>query len=334
MQIGFHTRITLFTLTLFVSVASLAQTIQVDGYTAIVGDRVITGGDIRKLTSPMLERAQRSLSGEALQQAQQQIYNSGLKRLINEALVLQAFEASGGIIPESAVRERVDSIIREKFNDNRAELLQTLRDAGESEQLWLERLREQLTVQFMTQEMVSGKVSVSPQELRTRYEAQIEDYTNEELGHLQIITKIVPENATNRFEELKTLYGIELDLREGSDFGDLAKKYSDDENADKGGEFGWLKSTGLRSALREGIQGLNKGEISKVISDGDRHYIAKLLGIREGGPRPIEEVQDSIQQEILEKKKDQRYTEWMAKLLKATPVILFEPDGTEVKQEE
>ena len=71
------------------------------------------------------------------------------------------------------------------------------------------------------------------------------------------------------------------EARAGRDFASLAKKYSDDASAPRGGDLGWVKSGQLFPAIEQALAGLKKGGMSRVVESPAGYHILKIEEVRE-----------------------------------------------------
>jgi peptidyl-prolyl cis-trans isomerase SurA len=84
---------------------------------------------------------------------------------------------------------------------------------------------------------------------------------------LQVIVVVSAAEAQQIFDRLKN----------GEDFVTLAKEKSVDATASAGGYMGELTRQDLRAELRDALQGLAPGEISKVVRIPSGYAILKVL---------------------------------------------------------
>jgi len=299
-----------------------AQAQPVDGYVAIVHKRMITAGDVMEYIEPVRQQLRRSRSGKELAEAQVQLFKEGLEKVIENALILSAFETLKGNLPETAVRERVDTLVRERFNGSRSELLKTLQAAGKTEVEWQNEIRDQLIVQTMTQEFVARKIRISPRDIRALYEEREAELSAPLEMHLRIIA-FRPVADTNRFERLKEMYRTQIDVAGGADFAEAARRVSQGQHAEEGGDHGWLRLDTLRPELRAGIEHLQPGQISDLILTPVQYYIVKVEGRRGGESTPLPEVQAKLESELRARAYDRLYSEWIEGLKKQFPILRF-----------
>lgn len=301
-----------------------AQAIPLDGFAAMVNGRVITAGDVIEHTQSARRDARRRLTGRELALEQARIFELGLENLIEERLILEAFNAQSGTLPEGAVRERADAILRDRFNNNRSELLATLRAIGKSEQEWREELRQQIIVQQMTQQFVTRRIHITPRMLRDRFEADPNRFRAPLEVRLSAISlRPVPEaELPERQTFLETL---RQQLLDGADFAATAREVSQGSNARQGGDMGWVNPLTLPPPLRDAIIELTPGEISPPVLTPTQHFLLKVQERRGGEVQSIASVQPQLESELRREEFDRLHNEWIASLKERFPVHRFNP---------
>jgi len=91
-------------------------------------------------------------------------------------------------------------------------------------------------------------------------------------------------------------------IAKGEDFGELARKYSADEKAKDGGDWGLSEWKTLSSKEQEEIQKLEAGKISEVVELEGGVSILKVNEKEPASTQPLEEVKDRIKNILLDQK--------------------------------
>jgi len=128
-----------------------------------------------------------------------------------------------------------------------------------------------------------------PKELKLRY----------------ISMRVPPEADAKQQEDVRARANrIMAEARAGKDFAQLAKRYSDDPTAAKGGDLGWSTQERLPPQLA-GVFQLAKGAVSDVIETAGRFQIVKVEDSREEKTATLKEVTPEINR-ILKTEKGKR----------------------------
>lgn len=303
-----------------------SQVQPVDGYAAVVDDKIITVGDVVERIRPALQQLRRqSARDREFIEKQAELFNKGLETLIEQKLMVAQFEKLKAELPAAAVRERTDTILRERFDNDRDQLLQTLRMAGKTEKQWENEIREQLITQSMTQQFVTSKLHISPREIREAYETHKQDLrTDVELKLRSIAFR--PAAADGEEARQRKIQEVMKKLAEGGEFADVAAAYSEGPKASRGGDEGWVNVSKLPEALQEALLEVEAGVVTSLIDTPTQSFIFKVEDRRGGGTPQLTDVQSDLERRIRNEKFGELYEFWIEGLRSDFQVQRFNPD--------
>ncbi len=167
----------------------------------------------------------------------------------------------------------------------------------------LQDLKKRLIVESFLKKKVETEAKVSDEDLKKFYEQNKDKFkSGEQIRASHILVKTEKEAQD-----------ILAKLKAGAKFDELAKKYSVDSSAAKGGDLGWFGKGSMVPAFEKAALALKEGQISGIVKSDFGYHIIKLTGKRPAGIRPFEEVKEQIkgaimpskQQEIFQKIKDE-----------------------------
>jgi peptidyl-prolyl cis-trans isomerase C len=94
-------------------------------------------------------------------------------------------------------------------------------------------------------------------------------------------------------------------LKKGANFEALAKQYSKDSSAARGGDLGWFSKGRMDPAFEQAAFALKKGEVSGVVKTPFGYHIIKLEDRKESVSRPMDQlkrpIERALQRERMEK---------------------------------
>lgn len=288
--------------------------VAVDGYAAQVGSRIITGGDVLTLIAPDRVQLMRTMQGAELEKKMAELYDLGLQRLIENALILEEFDHLGGALPTQAVDERVNRIINNRFENNRAAFLQALAEDGVSLSEWREGVQDQLVITLLRRQEVSERVSVSPRQVLAAYEARKDEFSKAEEAQIRLIAAKPAEEEAALATQLAELRALRSKLVQGADFAEAVKAYPEGPKADQGGELGWLAVSDLREEFKKALKEMKPGSISPVIRAPGQIYIFKLEDYHAQQAQPLSEVRDRLEKELRIADEKRIHEEWIGRL--------------------
>lgn len=291
------------------------DSIPVDGYAAIVNDKVITVSDVLKAMEPVERQLRETYFDDTLANKLGAAYKNTLDSLIERELILSCFAGQKQFsLPDSVVDSRIDEIVRNKFNNNRAELRKVLDREGLTFEEWRNNYKNSLIVALLREKEVDSKVVVSPRAIREAYEKAGDKYRVPE--QLEVRAIVINRGGTDEEASLKLKQadGIRQRLVSGESFEQLAKQVSEDQKAVSGGYWGWIDPDTRRAEIAAALKLLSVGDISAVIPVGDELYIFKVEGRKNASVVPFETVQEPIRNELHKKEMRRLYDAWIERL--------------------
>jgi len=161
-------------------------------------------------------------------------------------------------------------------------------------------------------------------ELQAAYEANKARFVIPQQFHVQQIAILVPANASKEAEAeaLKKAKDARAQLaKPKADFGEIAKKVSQDPNsASKGGDLGWVRADQILQPVRDVLLTMQENAISEPIRSADAFHIVKLLGIKQPSTAPLDQVRTSLAAALRQARAQQMTSAYLETLFKAQAV--------------
>ncbi|MGB4466980.1 MAG: peptidylprolyl isomerase [Azovibrio sp.] len=128
------------------------------------------------------------------------------------------------------------------------------------------------------------------------------------------VSEVVSEaDARRRLEDLRER------LKHGEDFAELARLYSQDGSAAKGGELGWLNPGDTVPEFERAMDALQEGEVSEVIQSPFGFHLIKVEA-RRTQDLSQEKQRLAARQALRARKMDDAYQDWLRQLRDKTYV--------------
>ncbi len=300
------------------------RSIEIDGYAARVNDRVITRGEVREVLAPMLPELYRVYQGAQLEEELEKAFAKVRDELVERALIMEAFSAQGGQIPDQYVNDEIKRVISDRFKGDKALFEQVLTEQKKTRAEYMDNIREQMAVGMLTNEEVSRRARVTPEQVRKEYEANKDRYFIPEkvkYGVIVLNKGATPEDQAVKLEEAES---VRRKLLEGEDFGETAKAVSEGSRAAEGGSFPWMQPKDVRPELQEILKTLPAGEISEIIATDTDLYLVKVEARRQAGYKTFDEVRQTIKTSLNAKERDRLKARWIARLRETNYVVIYE----------
>jgi len=294
-----------------------AETQAVDGVVAYVNEHVITGGDVIEAVQPILPQLLSAYKGEDRQAKIKKVYEDALNSLVERHLIIDAYEKMEQKIPDWAIDQRINEIIRDSFNDDRANLMTALTKGKMTFEEWRTQVKGHIVVSAMRGERVERHTRVTPDAIRKAYDQNQTKYRTPDTVWLRLIALKHGASAEDAAAKRKAADEIKKQLDAGEDFAAVAKAKSEGSKAENGGDLGWMAPRMLRPELATAAAAMKPSDISGVIETKDDLYIIKLEGRKEGAVPSFEEVQAKIEQDLRQEEASALYDAWIDSLKKA-----------------
>ncbi len=258
------------------SSAVMANTLSGRDYIVAVVDAVpITNHEVA-LRAPQL-RDQLKQQGRAVPEGEA-LLKAALERLIVEKALLQHAKETGVSVEEDAVNQ-AEQRLAAQSQLSLAALHKKVQAEGMSVERLRQNLRDQLTLQRLSERNVPGRIKVSDVEIdqavRQRQNASIDTNPDIELGHVLVA---VSEKATDtEVAALQAKAEAALThLKRGDDLGRVAKEFSNGAERDKGGSMGLRPASRYPTLFVDATKSLNIGDVTLVRS-GAGFHVLKLV---------------------------------------------------------
>jgi len=163
------------------------------------------------------------------------------------------------------------------------------------------KLPEQRQVRYVVidPDQVRAQVKVTEPELREYYAQHLADYrVPDRVKIAHILFKTTGKTPAEVATVEKTAADVLNQIRAGANFGDLAKKYSEDSTAQAGGELGWLVRGQTVPEFESTAFSLKPGEVSGLVKTVYGIHIIKVEDKQVAHLQSFDEVKNSIQADL------------------------------------
>ncbi len=295
---------------------ALAQDL-IDGIAAQVGSEIVLISEVRQLSDPV----ERSLRARGAPESELvKVRATILDRLIERRLIQ--------IMVRRAELEATDIEVDDtlaRIAEENGIALEQLRESVEAQGLpyeaYRERIREEIEQAKIVNGIVAAGVRVEENEVRALYEKRYDDQPmeGEEVHLRQIIVAVARETPEARRESCRRVEEARARVLAGDDFGRVARDVSD-LNAATGGDVGWVHIASLADWMRNGVDELQPGEVSDVLSTPYACSLLQLVDRRVYEPLSFEQAEGSLRSELFDLRMQEEYLEFVDKIREQTYV--------------
>jgi peptidyl-prolyl cis-trans isomerase SurA len=203
------------------------------------------------------------------------------------------------------------------------------REALEKEGMTIESYREELKKQSLRARLlntaVRSNVVITKEDIAAYYANNIEKYQGELTYHLRNIIMRVLENADTDGKQavLVRMENVHAELEKGAPFESLARQYSESVLAKNGGDLGILAYKNFSPQLKEGLNGLLKGEYTAVLDTDQGYQIFYIENILKENETSLEEVYSQIEDTLFKELTEKAFMEWSEALREASHIKII-----------
>ena len=304
--------------------AQEAQTL--DGIAAVVNEGIITIGEVREAMAFEVDQLLRTHRGEALRERISAVYREQLQKLTDIQLQLARARQLQMTVGDDEIDRQIDALTADN-QISREQLEQLLQNRGMTLDTYRQQIREGLLVTKVVNAEVRSRLIIMDAELQEAYQARRETYRIPGSLTVSHILFLLPERSSDdavarRQAEAEAVLQA---IRDGGDFGALARRHSEGPSAERGGLLGTFKADELLPGFDEATAALQPGEVSDVVRTRVGLHVIRLEDRETDRYRSLDEVREVLQNELLQDRTEAKYQEWLEALrLQAYVKILYE----------
>jgi len=295
-----------------------------NGIVAIAESKIITVDDVRREIGPLVPEIQKqSHSEQEFNEKLEALQEDVIRNLIDRVLIVKEFyKDEKRKVPASYIDNQLAETIITQFDGDRSKYLAYLRSRGISQKDYRREIEEDMIYSYMRQQQTKTSSSVSPVRIEAYYNENKEHFNQEDSVKLRLIQIARAPDDTDDTMKAKT-DKIASELAAGADFGDLARKYSQDSRKGKGGDWGWQRRSDLRKEFSDVIFSLNKGEKSQPLVTAEGAFLFYVEDRKFAGTLPIDEVRPEIERTLIQQGSRKTMERWLEKLRRNAYVKQF-----------
>lgn len=314
----------LLVVALVLVVPLVAAAEMVSSIAVLVNDEPITSYDLAKE-----EEAMKGGMGDspalATAAAREQLRQAALDALVSKKLIAQKVKELDIRVSDEEIRQAIEDV-KKTNNISEENLVAALAARGISFDEYKTQLKDQLERLRLISLEVRSKVQVSEKDVQEYFAAHAANYQVDEAFHARQIFFAIPAAATAD-QQKKIVEKAEKVLREaksGTDFAELAKKYSDDPSGKEGGDLGFLNKGDLLPEFETALTSMRVGEMSGLVRTSAGIHIIKLVDYREGKTQNLETAKREIEDLLYKQKSEERFSQWLEDLRKNAAIEIIE----------
>ena len=278
-----------------------------EGAVAVVNGQAITQQEFAERLHAALEQLE--LSSPPDEYTLNQHREKALTELIDKTLIAQQAKVQKITLTDEEF-QRVVKRVQDEYGGEDIQAI--LQEQGKSYDEWEKAQRESLLLDKLIDLSMDSMVTVSDEEVRQYYEQNKDKYDYPAQVRARQILVYEQKIAEQALQEIQS----------GTDFAEVAKKYSESPDAQNGGDLGFFAKGDMPPEFDEVIFSLKMGEVSEVVKTPYGYQIFKLTGQREAHRVSFEDAKEQIKTMLRKQKRMFAFDFWIAETRENSEIIL------------
>jgi len=303
-----------------------AKTTVVEEIVARVNNDIITREDLAHAQSTLGNEVREdcpSCAPDELRQRLELKQKNLLRDLIDQSLLVQRAK-DDGIKVDADVIKRLDAIrVQSKLPDMES-LEREVVKSGQDFEEFKTQIQNQLLTQEIIRKEAGSHIIISHDDIAKYYDAHKSDFVRPEtvvLREIFVSTDGKPEADIPALR--KKAEGLrDRVLKNGDDFGELAKHFSDSTTAAQDGDLGSFERSQLDPKIAEKVFALNRGQMTELIETKTGFEILQVRERFAAGQQPLEKVEPEISNHLYELRMEPALREYLKTLREASYVVI------------
>jgi peptidyl-prolyl cis-trans isomerase SurA len=293
---------------------------------ARVNNEIITRSEYEKARESAEEEArsdcQNRCTPEQLQAEVENRRKNALRDLIDQSLLVQRGKDMG-ITVEPDVIKRLDQIRLENKFGSMEELEKAVSSQGTNWEDFKNNIRNGILTQRVISSEVGSHITVTDDEISKYYEAHKKEFIRPEQVALREIEVSTQGKTPEEITELKKKAETALKrVKDGEDFGEIAKRLSDGSTKNQGGFLGIYKRGELSKELEDIVFKMKRNELTDVMETKQGFLVLQVLEHYDEGEQSLDKVRNEINERLYSERMEPALREYLKTLREQSYVVI------------
>jgi len=300
---------------------------------ARVNNEIITRSEYNKSLATMDEETRQDCQGKCTpEQLQTELENrkkAALRDLIDQSLLAQRGKDLG-ISVETDVVKQLDQIRQQNKIGSMDDLEKAVSSQGLNWEDFKNNIRNRILTQKVVSQEVGSHISIGESDAQKYYEAHKSEFVRPEQVALREIIVFTEGKKDSELPDLKKKAETALQrVKDGEDFGEIAKRLSDGTTKEQGGYIGTFKRGELARQLEDVVFKMKRNELTDVIETKQGYLVFQVLEHYDEGEQSFEKVKSEIMDHLYNEKLEPAVREYL-KTLREQSYVVIKPGYAEL----
>ena len=234
--------------------------------------------------------------------------------LVDMSVMKQAAKEKGLTVDPEEKETKFKELIKSRYQGDEKAFQEALEQNKVTRAEFDEQFADQLLLQKLFNDIVKD-VKVTDEDIQKFYTENAERFkVPEQLKAQHILLKADPENEAEVKKVKAEADKLVTQIKGGANFGELAKKHSQDEGSKvKDGDLGEFTKGQMVLPFEEALLKLKKGEVSAPVKTQFGWHIIKRGDTTPGSTSKLDEVKPMIEGNLKQTKQQEIFEGWLKK---------------------
>jgi peptidyl-prolyl cis-trans isomerase C len=271
-----------------------------------------------EITRTEFEQSVHNLEGRAGRPVPAEQRDEVYRGLLNDMLAFKLLKQEADRRHVTLTDQELDEAVKQMRQQFPTEA--AFKQAMADQKLTLAQVRDQarssMLVQKLLDQEVSGSVDVKPADISAFYEKNPDRFKQPEAAKASHVLIAVPQGADAAAKQSARAKAEDVlkQARAGADFAGLAKKYSNDTSAPRGGDLGFFPRGQMVPEFDKAAFALQPGQVSDIVETQFGFHIIKLAEKRPARTVPFSEVAPQIEQYLRQEQQQEKTKAFIERL--------------------
>src|SRR6202048_4813319 len=300
---------------------------------ARVNNEIITRSELEKARLAAEEDAKQECQGkctpEQLRADIEDRQKNTLRDLIDQSLLVQRGKDMG-VNVEPELIKRLDQLRQQNKIDSMEDLEKAVTAQGSNWEDFKNNIRTGLLTQRVIGSEVGSHITIGKEEIAKYYEEHKKEFVRPEQVALREIEVATEGKKDAELPDLKKKAETALKrVKDGEDFGEIAKRFSDGGTAKQGGFLGVYKRGELSKELEDIVFKMKKNDLTDVMDTKQGYLVLQVLERYEEGEQPLAKVENEIMDHLYSERMEPAMRQYL-KTLREQSYVVIKPGYQEI----
>jgi len=276
----------------------LFASVDVDRIVLRVNDRMATLLDYQQRKADRLAALRRAsrLTDKQREKLIEDTPSATMRDIYQELLLLSRADQMDIHANQSQVDQAVAETRKNFGITGKEQFRAALAQSGMTEEQFRQQVERNLLIHEVVAREVASKIKVTPQEVRTYYDAHQDEFTEPAEMHLREVVVLGSDGLTPQ-QQQKIAADIRNRLVQGRAMDEAIADYEKKGETSKAIDLGWVKTGDLDPAIAEAVSDLKAGQISQPVQGRGGLHIVQMIERKQKHLEPFKKVQARIEAE-------------------------------------